>query len=67
MSENGEKCWSVFLKSQDDVLIFLVLSTTQRYLVHCQKGGKKPEHLHIEEVGIKEMCTYFLIYYENIR
>ena len=29
MSENGEKCWSVFPKAQDDVFKCLVLSTTQ--------------------------------------
>ncbi len=31
MSENGEKCWSLFPKAKGDVLKCLVLSTTQRY------------------------------------
>ena len=30
MSENGQKCGSVFPKAQDDVLKHLVLSTIQR-------------------------------------
>ena len=43
MSENGEKCGSVFPKAQDDVLKCLVLSTTQRYSVYCPRGKKKLE------------------------
>ena len=32
---------SVFPKTKDVDLKCLVLSTTQRYLVYCQRGGKK--------------------------
>lgn len=40
-----QKCWSVFLKGQDDILRCHVLSTTQKYLVYCHKEGKKQEIL----------------------
>lgn len=38
-----------FSKAHDDVLTCLVLSTTQRCLVYCQTGGKKPENIEIRE------------------
>ena len=44
MSENGEKCQSVFPKAQDDVLKCLGLSITQRYSDFCHRGVKKPEN-----------------------
>ena len=48
MSENGEKCGSVFpQKAQDDVLKCLVLSPTQRDSVYCHRGEKTLEHIHI--------------------
>ena len=43
MSENGEKCASVFPKAQDDVLKCLALSTTPRYSAYCHRGEKKLE------------------------
>ena len=46
MSENGEKCGSVFPKVQDDILKCLVLSTTQRYSVYCHRGEKKLEQYY---------------------
>ena len=35
------KCQEMLIKVQDDVLKCLVLSTTQKYLVSCQRGVKK--------------------------
>ena len=40
-----QKCRSVFLKGQDDVLRCHVLSTTQKYYVYCHKERKKQEIL----------------------
>ena len=39
-TENVKKCF---------VLKCLVLSTTQRFSVYCQRGGKKTEHIHIQQ------------------
>lgn len=36
---------------QNDVLKWLVVSTTQRYSVHSQRGVKKPENTRIKTVG----------------
>ena len=47
MSENGAKCQPEFPKVQDDILKCLVLSTTQRYSVYCQRRATKPENIHI--------------------
>lgn len=40
---NANQCFSE--KARDDVLVCLVLSTTQIYSVSCHTGGKKPEHV----------------------
>ena len=49
MSENGEKCWSVFSKASDDVLKCLVIFTPQRYSIYCHSG-------------VKWLCGVFNIY-----
>lgn len=36
--ENSDKCQLVFPKTQNDIRNCLLLSTTQRYSVHCQRG-----------------------------
>lgn len=46
--QNGDKCWSVSPKDQDDVL---KRSQPKDYLVYCPRGLKKPEN--IEEAEIK--------------
>ena len=51
MSENGEKCQSVFPKVQDGILKCFILSTIQRYSVYCHRGGRKPENINCEEAG----------------
>ena len=48
MSENGEKCWSMFPKSPKlHPSNVVVLSTTQRYSVYCHRGVNKPENILI--------------------
>lgn len=54
MSEKG-------VKDVKHVLRCLVLSTTQRRSVHCHKGVKKPEVIHILEAGIRELVIEKLI------
>ena len=44
MSEKGDK---VFPDAENNVLICLVLSTTQTYFIYCLWGVKKPENIHI--------------------
>ena len=57
---NSLFCWSVIPKAQDDILKCLFLSTTQRYSVHCHRGGKKPENIHFEEAKIREFWLFSL-------
>ena len=47
MPKNSDKCGSMHLKTQYDVLKCLVLATAQRYSVYCHRGGKKPENIPI--------------------
>ena len=49
MSENCEKCRSVFPKAQEDVLECLTLSATI-YSVYCQRS-KKCDNIYIKEAG----------------
>ena len=48
------KCQKMLIKVQDDVLKYIVLSTTKSYPVHCQRGEKKPENIHISKAEIRE-------------
>lgn len=43
----------VLPKAPDDILKHLVFSTTQRHSVHCDRGVKKPENIHILDAGIR--------------
>ena len=43
-----------------DVLKCLVWSKTQRRSVHCHRGRKKPENIHVKESGIRKLLTPFL-------
>ena len=52
MVENVDQC---FPKAHDDVLKCLILSTTQRYSVHCHRGEKKLEQY---SHGITEVLLY---------
>ena len=49
MSENGEKCWSLFPKAQGDIVECLVSSTAQRESVYFHRGLKKLENICIWE------------------
>lgn len=60
MSEYGEKYWSVFSKSQADVLQCLVLSTTKRRWDYCRRGLKKAENIQIWEAEFREFGHFFL-------
>ena len=57
MVKNVHQC----LQVQDDILKCLVLSTTQTYSAHCQRGGKNPENIHIVESEIREIWTFLLL------
>lgn len=49
----------VLPKAPDDILKHLVFSTTQRHSVHCDRGVKKPENIHILDAGIRSIWTSF--------
>lgn len=53
-TQNCTNCQSLFPKAQDYFLNFLVLSTTQRYVVYCHIRAIKPEKQHIWEAKIRE-------------
>ena len=50
MSENNEKCQSMFDKAQDEVLRSLVFLETHRYLVYCHRGANTLENIHMKEL-----------------
>lgn len=55
MPENTEKFLFLFPKAKDNDLTCLVFSKTRRYSVSCRRGVKKPENIHIQETGIREV------------
>lgn len=58
MSENVEKCRSVFPKPQDEVLKGLVLFKTQTYSLYCHRGEKKQENIHFKVAGIRAFTSF---------
>lgn len=56
MSKNGEKCRSVPPGAWDDVLKCLVLSTTKRYAVYCQRGVKQKWNENYDDDVYQNSC-----------
>ena len=60
MSENGEKCWSLFPKDQGDVLSFkCYVQNTKIFILLPLKGLQKPENIHIWEAKLRKIWTFF--------
>ena len=53
------KCWSMFPRALHDVLKCLLSSTTtQRCSIHCHRGVKRPENIHLSWAGLRELLLF---------